>query len=88
MSEDEYRTTIITFNPFFRRSEIKGKSDSYISRKTGIDISTLKKMRKHNDVPSDVIGKICQVLECQPGDIMEAGTIYVIPAKDIKKDSD
>lgn len=86
MSENEYRTTIITFKPFFQMSEIKGKPDSYISRKTGIDVSTLKKMRKHNDVPFDVIRKICHVLECQPGDIMEADTIYVIPAKEIKKD--
>ncbi len=80
MDEHEQRTTVITFGPFFQMSEIFGKSDSCISKKIGIEGSVLNKMRRHEDVPFDVIQKICHAMECQPGDIMEANTIYVIPA--------
>ncbi|KAB3534422.1 helix-turn-helix transcriptional regulator [Alkaliphilus pronyensis] len=38
---------------------------------TGISSATVAKLSAHKTVSLDVIDKICQALNCQPGDIME-----------------
>ncbi len=81
-NDNEQRMTIISFDPFFRMQELKGMPLSYISKRLDIPVAILNKMQRREDVPFDVIQKICHAMECQPGDIMEANTIYVIPAKD------
>lgn len=40
---------------------------------------TIAKLSKGANINTDVIDKICEYLECQPGDIME----YTYPAKDM-----
>ena len=42
----------------------------------------MKAMRRHQDVPFETIQTICHQLECQPGDILDATTVYTIPGKD------
>lgn len=39
--------------------------------KIGISSATMAKISKHQYVSLEVIDKICSVLHCQPGDIME-----------------
>lgn len=75
------RMTVITFEPFLKRPEVHHLTDSEIGRKYGLATSTVKAMREHQDVPFDTIRNLCYQLECQPGDILEAMTIYQIPAK-------
>ena len=39
--------------------------------KAGLSPSTLAKLGKNESVDIETLEKICNVLECQPGDIME-----------------
>lgn len=45
--------------------------------KIGVSSATMAKISKHQYISLEVIDKICGVLHCQPGDIME-----YIPDKD------
>lgn len=45
----------------------KGK----LQEKAGITSSIMARLAKDETVKSDTIGKICDALNCQPGDIME-----------------
>ncbi len=38
---------------------------------TGISTTTLAKLGKDENVSTDILAKICKVLECDVGDIME-----------------
>ena len=40
-------------------------------RAHGIYPNTVNQLRKNESVTTDTIGKICALLHCQPGDIME-----------------
>ena len=78
----EIKTTVITFDPFFRLPNIKGKSDAAIARLIGLKTDTIKAMRNQGAVPFDTIWRICHVLECQPGDIMAAETVCLVLTND------
>lgn len=54
---NESKTTVITFDPFFKLPEIKGKTDAVIARLISVDTDTVKKMRNREDVPFDTIWK-------------------------------
>lgn len=62
---------MITFYKLFdvlnRRHMTIGDLQSAI----GTSSTTMAKLRKNGNVSLVVIGKICDYLECQPGDIME-----------------
>jgi len=40
-------------------------------REHGIHSTTIAKLQKSEAVSTDTIAKICEILNCQPGDIME-----------------
>ena len=42
-----------------------------LQEKAGITASIMARLAKNETVKSDTIGKICDALQCQPGDIME-----------------
>ena len=46
-----------------------GKTE--LRKKIDISSATLAKISKHEYVSLEVIDKICKVLDCQPGDILE-----------------
>lgn len=75
------RRTIISFDPFLRREDVRGLTDAQVGKKFGLPTQTVKAMRRHLDVPFDTIQILCHKLECQPGDILDAITVYTIPAK-------
>ncbi len=84
--KEENRRTIVSFDPFFRREDVRGLTDAAIGKKFGLPTQTVKNMRKHLEVPFDTIRALCHQLKCQPGDILDAMTMYHIPAKtDIEK---
>lgn len=74
------RRTVITFDPFLKREELCGLTDAQIENRFGLTKDTVRAMRLHDEVPFHTIQKICQELHCQPGDIMEAIDVWVIPA--------
>lgn len=76
------RRTIISFDPFLKREDVRELTDAQVGKKYGLATQTVKAMRRHMDVPFETIQTLCHQLECQPGDIMDATTVYTIPAKD------
>lgn len=49
----------------------KGMSKGELQELIGVSSATIAKLSNNKAVSLDVISKICKVLECQPGDIME-----------------
>lgn len=80
-TKEGIRRTIISFDPFLRREDVRGLTDAQVGKKFGLTTQTVKAMRRHLEVPFETIQILCHQLECQPGDIMDASTCYVIPAK-------
>ena len=70
----------ITFEPFLKRKELCGLTDAQIGKRFGLTKDTVNAMRLHDEVPFNTVQKICQELHCQPGDIMEALDVWIIPA--------
>ena len=61
----------ISYKRFFELLKVKGKSEYYL-RQNGISPSILNKLKhKTGGLDHRTIEKICRLLECQPGDIME-----------------
>lgn len=81
-TKEGIRRTIITFDPFLRREDVRGLTDAQVGKKFGLTTQTVKAMRRHLEVPFETIQILCHRLECQPGDIMEATVCYTIPPKD------
>ena len=52
-----------------------------LRQKIGISSATMSKISAHKPVSLDVIDKICDTLNCQPGDIIE----HVAEAKEAEK---
>lgn len=62
----------ITYNKFFSLLKQKGKTMYDLRKEQIVGVATIEKMRKgtgHIDTRS--IEKLCEYLDCQPGDIME-----------------
>lgn len=74
------RRTIISFDPFLKREDVRDLTDAQVGKKYGLSTQTVKAMRRHMDVPFETIQILCHQLECQPGDIMDAMIVYTIPA--------
>lgn len=61
----------ILYNKFFELIEAKGKSQ-YFLRQNGISPSILNKLKNQKGgLDARTIEKLCKLLDCQPGDIME-----------------
>lgn len=56
------------FYDYIKRNHIKLKD---IINKTGISSATLANLGSNKSVTTETIGKLCNYLQCQPGDIME-----------------
>lgn len=62
---------IIVYNKLLALMEQKGLSTYKIRKDKIISESTLQKIRKNKSITTDSISSLCEVLNCQPGDIME-----------------
>ncbi|MEA5504763.1 helix-turn-helix transcriptional regulator [Halotia wernerae UHCC 0503] len=53
--------------------EIKGLSQNELARRTGYSLQNIQKIEQNRaaSITFNALGKFCQVLECQPGDILE-----------------
>ena len=49
----------------------KRRIKKYDLRKTGISPTIVRRLVKNEDINTSTISKLCKILECQPGDIME-----------------
>jgi DNA-binding Xre family transcriptional regulator len=62
---------MIKYDKLFALLESQGKSATYWLRQNGVHPATVNKIRKNERINTDTIDRICALLDCQPGDIME-----------------
>lgn len=62
---------MITYQKLFDLLSKKGKTSTYYLRQNGFSAATVDKLRKNEIVTTETISRICALLECQPGDLME-----------------
>jgi len=61
---------MISFNKLIKLLDHKGIKKFYL-RSNGISPAIVDKMLSDGDVSTVTINKVCKLLNCQPGDIME-----------------
>ncbi len=60
-----------SYNKLWKLLIDKGMMKKDLMEKTGITSSTMAKMGKNKAVSMNVLGKICVVLDCNVGDIVD-----------------
>ena len=60
------------YNKLWKLLIDKGMTKTDLRMKTGMSTSTLAKMSNNENVSMDVILRICEILECNVGDVMDA----------------
>lgn len=61
----------IIYKKLFKLLKEKGYSSTLWLRQNGLYAATVDKLRKDERVTTDTINRLCKLLNCQPGDIME-----------------
>lgn len=61
----------ITYRKLFHLLLDRNIKKKDLQEKAGVTASIMARLAKDETVKSDTIGKICDALNCQPGDIME-----------------
>ena len=61
----------VSYNKLWKLLIDKKMSKSAMRKAAGISTNALAKMGKDESVSVEVLGKVCKVLECDIGDIME-----------------
>ena len=62
----------VNYNKLWKLLIDKGMNKTDLRLKTGMSTSTLAKMSNNEIVSMDIMLRICKVLECNVGDIMDA----------------
>lgn len=61
----------LCYNKLWKKLIDKGINKNQLHEMTGLSTSTITKLVNGENVNTDVLEKICKVLECQVGDIVE-----------------
>lgn len=61
----------ISYKKLFHLLIDEGIKDSELRKRAGISAPTMAKLKQDKVIQTDIIGKLCAALNCQPGDIME-----------------
>ena len=62
---------MISYNKLWKLLIDKGLNKKELIKLSGVSSSSIAKMTKGQNVTTDVLCKICKVLECNFGDIMD-----------------
>lgn len=62
---------MINYYKLFDKLNRKGMSKTELRLKAHFSTVTLTRLSKNENVSIDIINKICNVLDCQPGDLLE-----------------
>lgn len=62
---------MIKYDKLFARLAAEGKSATNWLRQNDMHPTVVNRLRKNGCVNTDTINRICELLNCQPGDIME-----------------
>ena len=71
----------ITYRKLFHLLIDRNIKKGELQEKAGITASIMARLAKDETVKSDTIGKICDALQCQPGDIMENVPATIVSTK-------
>ena len=61
----------IKYDKLFALLAERGYSSTYWLRNQGLSPTIVNKLRKNERINTDTINRLCSLLKCQPGDIME-----------------
>jgi DNA-binding Xre family transcriptional regulator len=61
----------VSYNKLFKLMIDKGLKRVDLLRQTGVSANTMSKFSKHEYVSMEVLVKVCRLLQCDIGDIME-----------------
>lgn len=61
---------MISYGPFWKLTKERGVT-TYWLRKNGIGPPTVTKLQTGGNIDTVTINKLCALLDCQPGDLME-----------------
>ncbi len=61
----------IVYNKLLKLMDEKGITSYTIKKDNIIGQATLKKIKEGGDIDTRSIAKLCKLLDCQPGDILE-----------------
>ena len=62
---------MIKYDKLFALLESRGLSATNWLRQNGVHPSVVNKLRKNERVNTDTIDRLCCLLQCQPGDLLE-----------------
>ena len=62
---------MIKYNKLFALLDLRGLSATNWLRQNGVHPSVVNKLRKNERVNTDTIDRLCSLLQCQPGDLLE-----------------
>lgn len=60
----------IRYDKLFQVLDSKNMNKNYL-RKNGIHANTVDRLIHNQSINTDVLNRICRLLNCQPGDILE-----------------
>ena len=61
----------ISYNKLWKMLIDKGMKKSYLREKSGISSASLAKLGKGENITTDVLLRICEVMDCRIEDILE-----------------
>ena len=62
---------MIVYDKLFKRLDERGITSYFIRKNKIMGESTLQKLRKNEPVTTATLNRLCELLDCQPGDLME-----------------
>lgn len=62
---------MISYKPFQKLLIDKGIRKGYLANRAGISSATMARLNSNKYVSLEVLDKLCAVLGCQPGDLLE-----------------
>ena len=62
---------MIVYDKLFKMLDERGITSYFIRKNKIMGESTLQKLRKNEPVTTATLNRLCELLECQPGDLME-----------------
>lgn len=62
---------MIVYTKLFGLLQKRGYTERYWLQQHGIHPATISKLQKNRRINTDTIDRLCELLECQPGDLLE-----------------
>ena len=82
LTPDSYERVTLSFEPMYQLMIERSITALQLAKKVGVKVDIIRNMYKYQDTVSlSLIRSICEVLDCDVGDLMSAEKVVVIPPK-------